>query len=129
MDRLVPGFVLSFAGGIAAARGLPPAGTLAVLLGLAGAAFAVSRLPRARARLPPPWDSRASPSLLVLAALCGAARAGVDALPPGPADLERLLPARPVPVAVEGTARSAAEPRERAPKEGGPDPGTAQTMH
>jgi competence protein ComEC len=113
VDRLVPGVVLAFAGGIAAAWNLPPAGTLALLLGFAGLAFVAARLPRLRARLPPPWNARVPPSLLALSLALGVARAGVDSLPPGPADLGRLLPPVPVPVVLRGVARSAPEPLER----------------
>ncbi len=103
----MPGTVLAFAGGIAAARCLPPAATGAILLGTALGTFAACRIPALRRRFPLPFESRASPVLLVLAALLGAARAGVDALPPGPRDLDRLLPRDPLPVVVEGTAATA----------------------
>jgi competence protein ComEC len=107
VDRLVPGTVLAFAGGIAAARCLPPAAAGAILLGLALGTFAAYRIPVLRRRFPLPFGTRATPALLVLAALLGVARAGVDGLPPGPRDLDRLLPRDPLPVVVEGIAATA----------------------
>ncbi len=64
-------------------------------------------MPSLRRRLPVPFATRASAALLVVAALLGAARAGIDSLPPGAADLDRLLPPGPVAVVLEGTASSA----------------------
>jgi competence protein ComEC len=107
MDRLVPSAAVAFAAGIAVARNAPPGAAGGILLALSAGALAAGRVPALRRRLPAPFDARAGPILLALAALLGAVRAGIDRLPPGPGDLERLLPGTGLPVLLEGIAVSA----------------------
>jgi len=109
----VPGTVLAFAGGVAAARGLAPIAALGALLLFAAACAGLRAAAPVRARLPPPFRRRVPPLLLALAAAAGAARAEIDRLPPGPSDLDRLLPRGPAPVLLEGIVAGTAERRYR----------------
>ena len=118
MDRLVPGFVIAFAAGVALHRVLPPGGFPAAFGLVAAAAFAAGRPGSVRPLLPPPFAARLPPLLLALAAACGAARSAADLLPPPPGSLDRLLPPGPLPVVLEGIVTEAPDP-PRAPGSGG----------